>query len=109
MDQKSNLNPRVQSTVKQYRKKLEDEGIPVSALIVFGSQAKGTNQPWSDIDLCVVSDMFGRDLFSERVKLLQLRDKEMLEVEPHPFSPADLANKWDPLASEIRKYGVKVP
>ena len=27
-------------------------------------------------------------------------------IEPHPYHPQDLKEKWDPLACEIRKHGI---
>lgn len=102
------LSTRVVDTVHLYADALHDRGIPFSRLIVFGSQAKGTAKKWSDIDVCVVSNQFGKDRHSERVGLMLVRDDRLLDIEPHPFSPEDLADKYDPLASEIRKYGIQV-
>ena len=73
---------------------------------IFGSYSKGTAKPWSDIDLCVVSKQFGQNRHTERVWLMKLRDMQTLDIEPHPYHPKDLADKWDPLAQEIRKYGI---
>lgn len=82
--------------------------IPVDRMIVFGSYAKGKNKPWSDIDVAVVSRRLGRDPHTERVMLSGLVDSIDLRIEPHPFSPEDFADPWDPLAAEIRRHGVRV-
>ena len=103
------LNHRILDVVRQYGIILRHDGIAYSRLIVFGSQAKGTAHSWSDIDVCVVSDAFGKDRHTERVKLMHVRrDDALLDIEPHPFHPKDLQDKYDPLASEICKYGVLV-
>lgn len=103
------LGHRTIDTVRQYGLVLRQEGIPYVRLIVFGSQAKGTASSWSDIDVCVVSDTFGRDRHTERVKLMHARRSDrLLDIEPHPFHPKDLKDKYDPLAAEIRRYGIQV-
>lgn len=90
----------------RFRQKMEKAGIPVTKIIVFGSQARGTAKKWSDIDLCVVSPVFGKNRFEERLRLFALSSQVDINIEPHPFSPHDLLNKWDPLAGEINKYGI---
>lgn len=82
--------------------------IPVDRMIVFGSYAKGNNKPWSDIDVAVVSRRLGRDPHTERVMLSRFVESIDSRIEPHPFSPEDFADPWDPLAAEIRRYGIEV-
>ena len=108
MAAKQVLSKNIVNTVKLYAEFLRKEGIPYSRLIVFGSQAKGSAKTWSDIDVCVVSDKFGKDRHTERVRLMSVRDDALLAIEPHPYNPVDLQEKYDSLASEIRKYGITV-
>lgn len=102
------LTLKIQQEVKEYKKLLHEANILFEKVILFGSQVKGTAKPYSDIDLCVVSSSFGKDHHSELVKLMRLTNGDTINIEPHPFHPADLADKWNPLASEINKYGVSV-
>lgn len=74
-------------------------------MILFGSYAKGIAKPWSDIDLCVVSDDFGVDDYEETVRLKKLTATVDPMIEPHPYHPKDLDNPYDPLAHEIRTTG----
>lgn len=106
---KKTVNPKVVKEIKDYTKALKDNKIKVEKLILFGSYAKGTPKPWSDIDLCVVSKEFGKNRFEERVKLMKLTISVGENIEPHPCSPKDLKNKWNPLAVEINKYGIEIP
>lgn len=108
MVKKNVLISSVIQIVKRYGKQLLEEKIPFDQLIVFGSQAKGKAKPWSDIDVCVVSTVFGKNRHDERVRLMHARDDSLLDIEPHPFHPDELADKYDPLASEIRKYGIQI-
>jgi len=102
------LSPETLRIARQYRRALDNAGIRVVNFLVFGSQAKGTAQKSSDIDIAVVSSQFSRDYSSERVRLMRLGDKISLAIEPHPFHPDDLNDRWSTFAQEIKKYGIQV-
>ncbi len=105
MVKKSILADTPKNLIKKYRRVLIKAGIPVEKMILFGSYAKGTAKPWSDIDVCVISSTFGKNPYNERVKLLNLTGSVEAMIEPHPFNPDDLTDPWNSLASEIRAYG----
>lgn len=105
MAQKSILNDTPKNLIKRYIKLLKKEGIPVEKVILFGSYAKGNPKPWSDLDICVVSKKFGKDNYDETITLKQLTSDIDSMIEPHPYHPEDLKNRFDPLAWEIRKHG----
>jgi hypothetical protein len=44
--------------VRKYLSNLRQQGLPVTCGILFGSQAQGSADKWSDIDLLVVSPRF---------------------------------------------------
>lgn len=102
------LNQKKIETVIKYKNQLTSLGVPVTKIIIFGSQVKGTPNKWSDLDVCVISPAFGVDRLSERVLLTKISRGISEEIEPHPMSPADLADKFNPLSTEIRTYGVEV-
>ena len=106
MVKKTILNSKQKNEINIYADRLRQNGLPIDRLIIFGFYYKRTAKPWSDIDLCVVSRRFGVNRHTERVWLMKLRDVKTLDIEPHPYNPKDLADKWDPLAQEIRKYGI---
>lgn len=105
MVQTTILNGTPLQLIRLYREHLMRNGVPVSRMILFGSYAKGTEKPWSDLDLCVVSDSFGRDDYEETVRLKKLTTAIDSMIEPHPYHPKDLENPYDPLAYEIRTTG----
>lgn len=105
---KKNLDSKIIDQIRDYKKVLEKNKIKVDRLIVFGSYAKRTQKKWSDIDLCVVSPQFGKNRFEERVRLMKLSVSGGENIEPHPYNLKDLNDKWDPLASEITKYGLEI-
>lgn len=108
MVQKQILTENVHNIIKSYRQDLAKAGISYRQLIVFGSHSKGNPKPWSDIDLCVVAQEFGADPHGSLVRLLKIRSEASLDIEPHPFTPEDLDDPWNPLAAEVRRYGISV-
>lgn len=109
MDQGSNqLKKEYLEISRVYLERLRRQRIPVVKAYLFGSRAKGQASKWSDLDLCVISPIFGHDRPSERVKLMNLRQGISDLIEPHPYSPADFENKFDPLAREIKRTGIIV-
>ena len=105
MAQKTILNDKPENLIKKYYQILQEAKIPVEKIIMFGSYAKGKAKSYSDLDLCVVSKTFGQDSHEEMVKLMHLAGEVDDMIEPYPYNPDDLKDKWDPLAFEIRKYG----
>lgn len=101
------LTPDVVRDVRAYRRALDRAAIPVVKLIVFGSRAKGTAHGGSDIDVAVVSPEFGRNRLEEGILLMRYRG-DLVRIEPHPFHPSDLDNRWSTLAQEIRRYGTLI-
>jgi len=93
---------------KQYAIHIKKSGIPVEQVYIFGSYISGKAHIGSDIDICVVSSIFGKDRLKERVMLMNIRNDDDDLIEPHPFSPEDFSNPFDPLASQIKKHGLLV-
>ena len=69
--------------IQKYIKKLEEEGIPVSFVVLFGSQARGNTHKWSDIDVMVVSPLFDRPRSREdRMQLAYIAFNIDSRIEP---------------------------
>lgn len=98
----------VQTAVQDFAQKVSSSGIPVTDAILFGSWAKGTATPDSDIDVCIVSPKLGKDWVAEIVSLRQLALGIDHRIEPVPLSPQDMQDKFHPLANEINKFGIKI-
>ena len=88
---------------------VKNKGIPVKKAFLFGSWAKGTADENSDIDICVISPVFGVDYTGEMAKLLTIAQKVDSRIESIPFNPKDMLDPYSSLASEIRATGVEVP
>lgn len=93
---------------KKFISELTTAGLDVSEAYLYGSYAKGIAKPYSDIDICVVSSAFGKDLIDEMVKLRQISRRVDDRIEALPFGLDDINNSYDPLAAEIRHFGQSV-
>lgn len=107
MDKERNLkdNKRI---AEDYLMRLKEVGIPVEEAYIFGSRVKGTNHIWSDLDTCIVSPTFGVDPIAERMVLIMVGRKVNDIIEPHPFSPSEFNDKFNPFAKEIKRTGIKI-
>jgi len=61
---------QVKSIIKKYIKALMQDGIKVEKVILYGSYAENRAKPDSDIDLCIISKDFGKDIIEEMSYLL---------------------------------------
>lgn len=95
-------------TVRKYRDVLIDLGLPINKVVVFGSRAVGKGNKWSDLDVCIVSPLFDVDRQAERSFLINVSRKVSDDIEPHPMTERELDNKFNPLANEIKKYGITI-
>lgn len=96
--------------IKEYVSRIRKAGIVVHEVRLFGSRAHGTPREWSDIDLCIVSPQFGRDRQEEMTRLLMLTSTmdTPVPIEPIPFAPGDIDDRYSTLATEIRERGKRV-
>lgn len=94
--------------VGRFVKMLEQNGISVSKVILFGSHAKGKASVDSDIDIAVISPQFGRDITEEMMLLRKIALKVDSHIEPVPFRPEDMDDTFSTLAQEIKRYGIDV-
>ncbi len=73
---------------------------------LFGSQAKGTARPDSDVDVALVIDSPMNSVLVQW-EMLKLRRSIDLMIEPHPFSPDDWA-EGTPFTEEIKRTGIRL-
>lgn len=79
---------------------------PLLKAFMFGSFAKGTSQPDSDIDLAVVLKKIDNP-FQTQLELMKLRRRIDLRIEPHAISKEDFVSS-DPLVREIITSGIEI-
>ena len=95
-------------TISQRAKQKLLENLTIEQLIVFGSQVTGKAKQYSDIDIAVISNDFGKDYWEEEKQVSQIVKSIDSRFEVHVFNPGDFSNTLDPLVSEIHKFGVTV-
>ena len=89
---------------KKYLEYLKKEKFEISSAYLFGSYAKGTNKPESDIDIAFIFNEL-KDEIEMQIELMKLRRKFDLRIEPHPFEKKDLEEE-NPFLHEILQTGI---
>ncbi len=99
---------KLKETIEYFTNQLLLEGLRISKIILFGSQASGMATSESDIDLAVISEDFeGKNIF-EKVKLLNRADVKTIKKFVVPLdvillSENELNNEASIIAGYIRK------
>ena len=94
--------------VKKYLAEVRRLGINIDRAYLFGSYAKGKVWEGSDMDICVISDNFGKDYMKEKMLLNKAALKIDSRIEPVAYSPDDFENKYDSLVDEVKRFGIIV-
>ena len=77
------VNAEIVSAVQGYMRALRNRGIEVRFVVVFGSQAKGGTDKWSDIDVIVVSPQYDAGIrFEDAALLWQTAAQTDSRIEP---------------------------
>jgi len=93
--------------VKDYQAlvKKSDFPMPIEAVYLFGSFAKGTANKDSDIDVALVVNHFDGDYFEVIPPIWRLRENIDFRIEPHVIArDTDYAGFLD----EIQRTGVQI-
>lgn len=93
--------------IKRYIIELEKHEIPIKKAVLFGSHARGTARPESDIDIALISAVFTGDRFRDRRRIIPYRRTIDARLEPLPFTPEDFDNGGI-MAEEIKQNGIIV-
>lgn len=108
MAQKFVINKTIKTKIWDFYKLLKKNSIVVDKIILFGSHACGKAKAGSDIDLCLVSPMFSVNTESYFKKVWHLAVKIDSSLEPIPFTPEELADKYSTLSREIEGKGIRI-
>lgn len=97
---------KVIALAKKYVTLVKKVGISVDRAYLFGSYAKNKAKSYSDIDISIISSEFGRNWIKEGVKLSMIAGQVDERIEPHPFHPREMANKYSSIVHEIKTHGI---
>ncbi|MDQ3004939.1 MAG: nucleotidyltransferase domain-containing protein [Chloroflexota bacterium] len=97
--------PELKQIIKRYRLQLEKQGIHPIRVLLYGSQAAGTAQEGSDVDLIVISNDWKKYSHRERLELLGIAAARILEpVQAQGFTPAEIkGNQVMPFWEQVIK------
>lgn len=91
----------------KYKTLLERENFPVEKMILYGSYAKGDFKPYSDIDVCIISEKFSKNKdYYETYLWKKILDVDS-RIEPVGYDLKSF-RETDPLVSEIKKHGIEI-
>src|SRR3989304_3622509 len=100
---------KVRETVKFFQKCLDETGLHVSKLILFGSQAKGAAKGDSDIDILIVAggfrakDIFQRAQLTKEAEIKTIK-KFLIPLDIITLSPEEFESETS-LAATYAKSG----
>jgi uncharacterized protein len=98
--------PELEQVIQRFRHQLEKMGIHTKQIMLFGSQATGTAQEGSDIDLIVISDDWKNFNQRERLELLGVAAARILEpVQAQGFTSTEISRRritpfWEHIIKE---------
>lgn len=87
---------------------LQQKGVPLRNVYLFGSVARGVATERSDIDIAVVCEPYRESKHEENVEFLLASKDVDLRIETVCLHPEDFENKYFTLAQEVRRYGIPV-
>ena len=97
-DIEDSINNFIEEIKKQYN---------VTAVILFGFYAKGTENEDSDIDIVVISDDFD-DIYDCMAVLMGMTWDIDARIEPYPITTEDYEKVSNPFVKEVVDTGIKV-
>ena len=102
------MDKRTNQIISEYISVVSREHSNLVKAFLFGSYAKKTDRPDSDIDVAfVISNLNDEEKFKLQVQLMLLASNFDTRIEPHPISLSDF-NSENPFAKEIQKTGIEL-
>lgn len=93
---------------RKFKDLLLRKGYPVRQVVLFGSVAKGTARPGSDIDVAVITESFLDSRIREGGDILLLSKEVDPRFETVTLHPQDFQRPFFTLAREIERTGIEV-
>jgi len=93
-------------TAQSFVNDCELNGLTFHKVLLFGSFAKNMGHEWSDIDLLLVSDQFGDNIF-ENLRLYSKVNIKYPIIETHPY-PTSYYKEGNDFINEISKQSIEI-
>ena len=91
---------------KSFVNDCRSSGLTFCKVLLFGSAARDQTDKWSDVDLLLVSDQFGDNVFSN-LKLYSKINIKYPIIETHPY-PTEYYYEGDDFIDEISKGSIDI-
>lgn len=95
-------------TARRLRSLLIQQKIPVVAVYLFGSAARGTASRWSDIDIAVVCNPFEKTPLQEYTAIARSAFSIDSSISVLYFRPEHFKNPYSGVVQEIKREGIAV-
>jgi predicted nucleotidyltransferase len=104
------VSQSIEIVIREYLRAASDAGIHCRRAVLFGSQAKGSANEWSDIDLIVIAPELEPPREHRLVnKLWELRAYTDSRVEPIPCGEREWeTDQTRPILEIARREGVEI-
>jgi predicted nucleotidyltransferase len=105
------MDKRVNQAIREYKDSLEQLGIRVKRIILYGSHALGNPKEWSDIDIVVISDNFkDMDLWERQVILGRAHGKIREPIEALGYTEEEYKSKGRGtfIGDEVKIKGIEI-
>ena len=107
------MDKAVTDPINKLKEALQQQGIRVSRIILYGSQATGRVEEHSDIDIVVISDDFKGMNILERLETLGLamaKGRIMEPIEPLGYTEEEFSSKdrGTFIGDEVKTKGIEI-
>lgn len=92
---------------RRFKNLLRQRGFPVRRVVLFGSVAKGTARPDSDIDIAVVTEPFHESRIREGGSILLASKDVDVRIETVTLHEEDFDRPFFTLGREIERTGIE--
>ena len=95
--------------LKKFASEVNDSGIHLKKIVLYGSYAKNKQSEWSDIDVAMVADEFSGIGFKD-ISLfakIQIQHPYYL-IQPRTYNTNEFSTAKDPFVKEILRTGIEI-
>ena len=107
MTSTNNTHTDVLSIARRFAERVKSEVDADAIVYLFGSFARGDASDESDIDMAVISRVFGKDISVDYGMLAVIAYRVNTDIEAHPIVYEDWIEAT-PFTKEVRKDGVLI-
>jgi predicted nucleotidyltransferase len=94
--------------VRNYANEIEQQGVRLRTVILYGSFAKDRQHEWSDIDVALIADDFTGLGFLDKKRFAGIMvQKPYVRIEVKTY-PTEYFRSGDPFINEIKKDGITI-